>query len=66
MKDRKKELREQYKNMKTEMGVFIIRSTSGSKCLLTATPNLKGGMNRARFQLSAGSHPCKELQKEWL
>ena len=63
--DRRKELKEQYKQMKPEMGIFIIRANSGNKCYLDATQNLRGAINRARFQLGAGSHPSRELQKDW-
>lgn len=36
--ERKKELKQQYKEMKPEMGVFIIRSKASNKCFLQATP----------------------------
>jgi hypothetical protein len=29
------------------------------------TQNLRGAINRARFQLQAGSYPNRELQKDW-
>lgn len=47
------------------MGVFSIISKTSGKRYLEATPNLRSRMNRAVFQLKFGSHPCKELQKEW-
>ena len=64
-KRRKKELREQYKQMKPQMGVLIIRSTVTPKCYIQATQDLRGVMNGARVRLEAGIHPNKELQKEW-
>jgi hypothetical protein len=63
--DRKKELKLQYKQMKPEMGIFIIRLHSGNKCYLEATPNLRGTLNSTKFKLRAGLHPNRELQKEW-
>lgn len=63
--DRRKELKEQYKQMKTEMGVFLIRSKTGNKGYIEATPNLKGKMNGTRFKLVGGGHPNLELQKDW-
>ena len=30
-----------------------------------ASPNLPGMLNRQRFQLEHGSHPDRELQKDW-
>jgi len=63
--DRKKELKEQYKQMKTEMGIFIIQNKINNKYLLVTTQNLHGMINRTRFQLKSGGHPNRELQKEW-
>lgn len=63
--DRRKELKEQYKQMKPDMGVFAIKTKTGSKYYIEAAPNLKGAINRNKFQLGTGSHPNRELQKEW-
>ena len=51
--DRKKELKEQYKQMKTEMGIFIIQNKINNKYLLVTTQNLHGMINRTRFQLKS-------------
>lgn len=64
-KQRRKELVEQYKQMKPDMGIFLIRCQTTNKGLLETSQNLKGKINRARSQLSGGVHPNKELQKEW-
>ncbi len=63
--DRKKQLKEQYKQMKTDMGVFIVKKKDNNKYLLVATQNIKGMMNRVKFQLEMGSYPNTELQKDW-
>ena len=63
--DRKKELKEQYKQMKTEMGIMIVQNKINNKYILIPTQNLKGMINRVRFQLSSGGHPNGELQNEW-
>lgn len=63
--DRKKELKEMYKQMKTDMGIFIIQSKANNKYYLETTQNLKGKMNSSRFQLEAGSFRNQELQKDW-
>jgi hypothetical protein len=55
----------QYKQMKPQMGVFIIRSKSSNKCYIEGTQDLRGTINGARFKLGAGGHPNKELQKDW-
>jgi len=63
--NRRKELIEQYKQMKTDMGIFWIRSKTSDKCFLETSQNIKGKLNSTIFQLDAGSHSNKELQKEW-
>lgn len=63
--DRKKELKEQYKHMKPDMGIFIIRSNFNDKCYIEGTQNLRATINGTRFKLEAGVHPNRELQKEW-
>lgn len=62
--DRKKELKEQYKQMKTEAGVYQIRNTKNQKVLVEATSNLKT-MNGKLMQLRTGSHKNDQLQEEW-
>jgi len=63
--DRRKELKELYKRMKPEMGIFIIRSNSNNKCYIDSTKDLKSALNSTKFKLEAGSHPNRELQKDW-
>ncbi|NMA03003.1 MAG: GIY-YIG nuclease family protein [Clostridia bacterium] len=63
--DRRKELKLQYKQMKPEMGVIIIRSELDNKCYLEGTQNIKGTINSAKFKLEAGIHPNRELQRAW-
>ena len=63
--ERKKELKQQYLQTKPDMGIFIIRSKSGNKGYIEGTQDLKSKINRYKFQLGFGSHPNKELQKEW-
>jgi hypothetical protein len=63
--DHRRDLKEQYKNMKPGMGLYMISSKSNNKCFIEATQNLKGTINGTKFKLGAGNHPNKELQKEW-
>lgn len=63
--DRKRELKEMYKQMKPDMGIYIIQSEISNKYFLETTQNLKGKLNSARFQLEAGNHRNRELQEEW-
>lgn len=63
--DRKKELKELYKQMKPDMGVFIIHSDFSNKCYIESTSNIKSALNSTKFKLEAGIHPNRELQKDW-
>ena len=63
--DRRKELKLQYKQMKPEMVVIIIRSELDNKCYLQGTQNIKGTINSTKFKLEAGIHPNSELQRAW-
>lgn len=63
--DRKKELKLQYKQMKPQMGIFIIRSKVNNKCYIETTQDLKGTMNGTEFKLGTGTHRNRELQKDW-
>ncbi|MCX7749908.1 MAG: DUF2087 domain-containing protein [Clostridia bacterium] len=62
--ERKKELIQQYKEMKKEAGVYQIRNTKNQKILVLVTPDLKT-MNGKRFQLEMGGFMNKQLQEEW-
>jgi len=64
-KRRKKELIQQYKQMKPRMGIFIIRSKCNNKCYIQTTQNLRGVINGAKVRLVNAMHPNRELQKEW-
>ena len=61
--ERKKELKQLYKEMKTEGGVYLIRNTKNQKVLVVSTPNLKT-INGRKMQLRDGSHQNRQLQKE--
>lgn len=62
--DRKKELKLQYKEMKTEGGVYQIRNTKNQKVFVTATPNFKT-INGRQLMLRDGGHKNRQLQEEW-
>ncbi len=61
----KKELKEEYKQMKFPMGVFQIRNTVNGKIFVDSSTNMNAKWNRNRLQLSVGNHPNKELQNDW-
>lgn len=58
--DRKKELIRQYKEMKTEGGVYQVRNKVNQKILVVATPNLKTINGRY-----AGGFMNKKIQEEY-
>jgi len=61
----KKELKREYKQTARPIGVFQIRNLSNEKIFVGSSMNLDGIFNRHRFQLNAGSHQSKKLQKDW-
>jgi hypothetical protein len=61
--ERKKELKQLYKEIKSEGGVYQIRNTINQKVLVVTTPNLKT-INGRRRQLEDGSHQNRQLQEE--
>jgi hypothetical protein len=64
MTDRRETLKQAYKEMKTEAGVYQVKNTVNHKALVVATPNLKT-MQGKPFQLQTGTHKNAQLQAEW-
>lgn len=63
--DRKKELKEQYKQMRPDMGIVGIRSKKEDWCYIEGTQNLRATTNGTYFKLQSGFHPSRELVKKW-
>ena len=61
----KKDIKREYKERKARAGIFQIKNTVNGKVLIGSRLNIDGILNRYKFQLSAGSHPNKELQKDF-
>ncbi len=61
--DRKKELKELYKEIKIDAGVYQIRNTINDKIFVTSTSNLKT-LNGKRTEMASGHHWNPELKKE--
>ena len=61
----RKTLRRDYKEGRRPMGVFRVRNTANGKSLVGSSTNLPGMLNRQRWQLDLGTHPNRELQKDW-
>lgn len=61
----RKELQEEYKNMKFRMGVFQIRNLVNGKIYIEGSSNLDKIWNRHLTELNFGGHRNSELQKDW-
>ena len=61
----KKDMKEEYKQMKFIVGVFQIRNKINGKIYIDSNVNLEAFWNRNRMQLNFGNHPNELLQKEW-
>ena len=61
----KKQLKEDYKQMKFKAGGLGIRNTVNNKLYLGSSVNMDAMWNRSRVQLDFGSHPNAELQADW-
>jgi len=62
--DRKARIRE-YKETSQPAGIYRVRNTAMGKSLIGSSVNLRAMLNRQRFQLEHGSHPDRELQRDW-
>lgn len=62
--ERKKELKQRYKEMPIEAGVYQIKNTQNGKIFIGSTRNFKT-LNGIKFSLEAGTLMNKELQEEW-
>lgn len=62
--DHKKELKEMYKEMKIETGVFTMTNTQTGKVFVGSFNNLKR-LNGFQFMLKTNTHTNKELQADY-
>lgn len=62
--DRKKELKQAYKEMKIEGGIYVITNKQNGKKFVASTPNFKT-LNGVKFTLENGMHTNFPLQEEW-
>lgn len=62
--DRKKELKQQFKEIEVEAGIYQIKNTKNGKIFVESLRNLKS-LNGIKFMLRMGTHTNKELQNEW-
>jgi hypothetical protein len=59
------ELRQQYKERKTPMGVFLIRNVEANRFLVRAARNLPAAMNRLMVEVTPSTNPNVALQQDW-
>jgi len=64
-KKRRKELLEQYKELKTYMGIYQIKNNVNGKVFIDSCSNLKNRWLTLKMHLDMGRHPNAELQKDW-
>ncbi len=64
-KERRKALQEDYKQIKTYMGVIRITCQTNGKVFVAGFPNLKNKWLTQKMQLETGRHPNFALQKDW-
>ena len=64
-KKNRKELLEDYKQLKTYMGVIQIKNNTNGKILIAGFPNLKNKWLTLQGQLEMGMHVNSQLQKDW-
>ena len=64
-KQRRKELREEFEQIKTYMGVYKITNTVNGKIFIGSSPNLKNRWTTIKWQLDMGMHVNTGLQQDW-
>nr|WP_018305139.1 GIY-YIG nuclease family protein [Desulfitobacterium hafniense] len=62
---RKKQLLEEYKNRKPEMGVVSFRCLATGEAFLGIAKDTRAVFNSTRCKLSANGHPNQRLQELW-
>lgn len=60
-----KELKEEYKQMKFQMGVFLIKNRVNGKVFIGNSTDLKAVWFAQKLKLNVGMHPNNDLQKDW-
>lgn len=64
-KQKRKELIEQYNQIKIYMGVTQIKNNLNGKVYIASYPNLKNKWLTLQAQLNMSRHPNLQLQKDW-
>jgi len=61
----RKEIKEEYRQMKFLMGVFQVKNLSNNKVFIDNSVDVVAKWNRHKTELRFGNHKNRELQKDW-
>ncbi len=61
----RKEIKEDYKQMKFPMGVFQIKNVANNKIIIDNSVDMTSKWNRHKTELRFGNHKNSELQNDW-
>ncbi|MDX8340436.1 GIY-YIG nuclease family protein [Draconibacterium sp. IB214405] len=61
----RKEIKEEYKQMKFSMGVFQVKNRSNNKVFIDNSVDIASKWNRHKTELKFGNHKNRELQNDW-
>ena len=61
----RKELKRQYLETVQPMGVYRVKNLANGKIFIDSGLNVRGKLNRCKFQLAHGSHVNKVLQEDY-
>jgi hypothetical protein len=64
-KSERKAFNREYKSTPRPAGIYRVRNSVTRKSLVGSATDLRGMLNRQRFQLENGLHPDRELQGDW-
>lgn len=64
-KERKRQLLEEYKNRRPEMGIISFRCVATGESFLGISTDTKADFNSIRCRLSTSWYSCKRLQELW-
>ncbi len=64
-KERKKQLLEEYKNRRPEMGIIAFTCVDNKESFLCTSTDTRADFNSICCKLSTSWHPCKRLQALW-
>ncbi len=61
----RKEIKEEYKQLKFSSGIFQVKNISNNKVFIDNSPDMLAKWNRHKTELRFGTHKNRELQNDW-